>query len=129
MSELQKTALTFARNKAIREQRDIYVFKRSDVYFKLQPKELYEGSEDPFETVRVEDISSEEAERILEEVSDHSELERNDRVVVDDSVEEIVRVAKILFETESGARFLRSDGTGYGSEDREVKYKIKQTWT
>lgn len=125
----EDNALKFARNKAIREQRDVLVFKRSSGYFKLQPAELHEGGEEPFERVRVEDISSEKAKQILDEIDDHSDLDRGDQVIVDDSVEKIVRVTEILFETESGARFLRSDGTGYGSEDREINHKVKQTWT
>lgn len=129
MNVSENNVLEFARNKAIREQRDVLVFKRSSEYFKIQPAKLFDGNEDPFHHVRVEDISSEEADRILEAVEDHSELERGDKVIVGDAVEDIVRVTKILFETDSGARFLRSDGTGYGSEDRNVKHRVKNTWT
>lgn len=125
----ESEALEFARNKAIREQRDVLVFKRSETYYEIQPEELNRDDEEPFEVVRVEDISSEKADSILAEIEDHENLERGDRVIVGDEVEEIVRITKILFETKSGARFLRSDGTGYGSEDREVNHKVKQTWT
>jgi hypothetical protein len=127
----RETALQFAQNKAIREQRDVAVFERTpNHYYVIRPKELVETDEEPLETVRVEDISQDQADQILDEISNHKSLERGDRVVVGDDVEDIVRVTKILFETSSGARFLRSDGTGYGSgEDREVIYEVNQTWT
>lgn len=46
-----------------------------------------------------------------------SDLDLGDGVLVDGEEERVTRVTKLLFQTTSERRFLRSDGSGYGDEE------------
>lgn len=121
MSDTERRAFEFARHKAAREQRDIAVYRVDSNVLDVQPVALStEEDGDPIRVFKGDNVSAEERARIFREIDDFTALEQGDRVVVGEQPEHITRVTKILFETESGARFLRSDGTGYGDETRVV---------
>jgi hypothetical protein len=128
MNNTRQRALDFARYKAAREQRDIAVFERSDVYLEIQPLELLETDEEPIRVFEADSISREEVEGVFREIEDFSALSEGDHVVVDGEPEQIVRVTTLIFETEGGSKFLRSDGTGYGKEDKVVTERINRSF-
>ena len=115
----KEKVIQFARDKAIREQRNIVLIKKSDgSYYSVQPEELY--TEGEIEQIfKTQNFSDSEIETVFESIEDHSNLESGDNVLVVDEenkrhADQVVRTSSRQIVCKSGSKFKKSDGTQWG---------------
>lgn len=125
MESFEDKIFDFARKKAIREQRNINVYKTSEGFYHIQADE-FENVDVPIKTFRVSDFSEDEIKKHFEQIENYKSLKEGDRVLIGENIDEIVRISTRQIVTKSGRKFRRSDGDGWGDETHKIEKKIKE---
>lgn len=131
---MEKSILEFAEKKAMREQREISVYRepRSDLsedIFYIVPEE--KAGENVRDYSRAETFSpdtSESAEFERESLENPKTLEEGDRVQIegDSSVHTVVEISPRQIVTNFGDKFRKSDGVEWGGGQKQITHKVKK---
>jgi ADP-ribose pyrophosphatase YjhB (NUDIX family) len=117
----KEKAIKFAKEKSIREQRQVVLFKQSDdMYWAVPADNIKEGDDFGQEVERFEpeEIEFDVIERQLLEIDDHRQLEAGQTVMVDDDhPEEIEVVSAFQIVTNFGNKFHRTNGQEWRKPD------------
>jgi hypothetical protein len=122
----KKSALKLAEAKAERERRKILVH-RGETAFYVTPAEKAGEQVEELELVdsfEPEDTGGENYRRTP--VSDCSDLESGDRVLVSDDVHTITEVTTRQIVTNFGDKFRRSDGVEWGGGEKQITHKLEK---
>jgi len=132
MDSFDKKVLAFARDKSIREQRNVSVIKITDgSYYYVQPTEYVSPDQsDIVKEFKTTNFSKSEIQSMFQDIEKHANLSEGMHVLIENvddedmKADQIVRVSKRQIVCKSGRKFKRSDGTEWGGSDDESEKMV-----
>lgn len=118
----EKRLIDFVTAKSIREHRDVYLYKDDKDYF-ISANEMIDDFDDYIlvHHATVDAHTKEDIQKYLEDIVDYKLIKENDKVIVQDNVEVVLKVTDRQIITESGKKFRRSDGILWNDSTEEIK--------